>query len=247
MIWLCRRILQPETLLSTDNKMTEVQIIYQDDDIIVVNKPIDLPVHKNDFMPHDADYLTKVVGDITGKWIHNVHRLDSKTSGVIVLAFSSEVAHEMALKFERKEVEKTYFAVVQGEPGKGTFDRKVLVKKKSKFKKPAVTHYETLRIIETNISYKEKENVKLSLVKVNLETGRWHQIRQHFAQHHFDILGDTHHGDFTLNKIVTEKTEVKRLFLHAGELKFKHPVSGDEMEFVAPLPGDFEGVMDALK
>ena len=217
-----------------------IPFIYQDGDIIVVDKPVDLPVHKNDFMPHDAPYLTKLVGDITGKWIYNVHRLDSKTSGLIVLALSSEVAHEMTLKFERKEVKKTYFAIVQGIPGEGVFDRKVLVKKKTKFKKPAVTNFRTIKSVQTNISYKEKENVMLSLVEIDLDTGRWHQIRQHFAQHHFDILGDTHHGDFTLNKIVTQLTGVRRLFLHAGKLEFQHPVSALPLVFEAKTPDDFE-------
>jgi tRNA pseudouridine65 synthase len=222
----------------------EIPILFQDEHIIVVNKPINLAVHKNDFMPHDAPYLTKSIGDLTGKWILNVHRLDSKTSGVIVMAFSKEMAHEMALKFERKEVDKTYYGIVQGEPGDGSFDRKVLVKKKTKFKKPALTHYKTLKTVQTNISYKEKENVKLSLVEIKLETGRWHQIRQHFAQHHFDILGDTHHGDFTLNKIITELIGVKRLFLHAGKLEFKHPELNETIVSEAELPTEFESVLN---
>jgi tRNA pseudouridine65 synthase len=222
----------------------EIPILFQDEHIIVVNKPINLAVHKNDFMPHDAPYLTKLIGDLTGKWILNVHRLDSKTSGVIVLAFSKEIAHEMALKFERKEVDKTYYGIVQGEPGDGSFDRKVLVKKKTKFKKPALTHYKTLKTVQTNISYKEKENVKLSLVEIKLETGRWHQIRQHFAQHHFDILGDTHHGDFTLNKIITELIGVKRLFLHARKLEFKHPELNETIVSEAELPTEFESVLN---
>lgn len=222
----------------------EIPVLYQDEHIIVVNKPVDLPVHKNDFMPHDAPYLTKLIGDSTGKWILNVHRLDSKTSGAIVLAFTSEVAHDLALQFERKEVQKTYFAVVQGEPGEGIFDRKVLVKKKSKFKKPAVTHFKTLKTVQTNLSYKEKENVKLSLVEINPETGRWHQIRQHFAVHHFDILGDSHHGDFTLNKMVAELTGVKRLFLHAGKLEFTHPVTREKMVFEVEVPDEFNVQFD---
>jgi len=194
-------------------------------------------------MPHDAPYLTKLIGDSTGKWIYNVHRLDSKTSGVIVLAFSSEAAHNLALQFERKEVQKTYFALVQGEPGEGTFSEKVLVKKKSKFKKPAVTHFKTLETISTKISYKEKENVVLSLVEIRPETGRWHQLRQHFAKNRFDILGDSHHGDFTLNKIITEKVGVKRLFLHAAKLKFSHPGTKTDMSFKAELPMEFNEVL----
>jgi len=214
--------------------------LYEDEHLIVVDKPIDLPVHKNDFMPNDAPYLTKLLGDLTGKWIYNVHRLDSKTSGVMVLALSKEIAHELALQFERKEVQKTYFAIVQGNPGQGTFDEKVLVKKKTKFKKPAITHFKTLQTVNTQISYKEKENVSLSLVEIKPETGRWHQLRQHFAKNRFDIVGDTHHGDFTLNKILTEKTGIKRLFLHAGELTFKQPSSNEQVTFKAKLPTEFE-------
>lgn len=230
----------------TENEFNIV-IIYQDEHLIVVDKPVDLAVHKNDFMPHDAPYLTKLVGDLTGKWIYNVHRLDSKTSGITVLAFSSEIAHNLALQFEKKEVKKTYYAIVQGEPGSGTFTTKVLVKKKNKIKKPATTRYDTLETIQTPISYKDKQNIKLSLVEVRPETGRWHQIRQHFAQNRFDILGDTHHGDFTLNKIVTGLTGVKRLFLHAGKLEFFHPVSKASVVFESPLPEEFNTVLDFWK
>jgi tRNA pseudouridine65 synthase len=85
------------------------------------------------------------------------------------------------------------------------------------------------------------------LIEIRPETGRWHQIRQHFAQHHFDILGDTHHGDFTLNKIITEMIGVKRLFLHAGKLEFAHPVSKKALSFEAEIPGDYKSVIDYFK
>src|SRR5690554_2622309 len=155
----------------------EIPFIYSDEHIIVVDKPAGLAVHKNDFMVHDAPYLTKVVGDITGKWIYNVHRLDSKTSGVMIMAYSSEVAHALTLQFERKEVMKQYLTIVQGNPGMGTFNDKVVVKKKSKFRKPAVTHYKTLQSVTTSLSSKDKSNIILSRVDVTPETGRWHQIR----------------------------------------------------------------------
>jgi tRNA pseudouridine65 synthase len=225
----------------------EIPILYQDEQIIVVDKPAGLAVHKNDFMPHDAPYLTKLLGDVTGKWIYNVHRLDAKTSGVMVLVFSQEMARELTLQFERKEVVKKYVALVQGNPGEGTFDGKVLVKKKTKFKKPAVTHYKTLRSVETDISYKEKTNIVLSLVEITPETGRWHQIRQHFAKNRFDIVGDSHHGDFTLNKIITEKTGINRLLLHALSLEFTHPETQTRKEFVSAVPNVFEMVMDSCR
>lgn len=232
--------------ISVENNF-EIPILYQDEKIVVVEKPTGLAVHKNDFMPHDAPYLTKLLGDVTGKWIYNVHRLDAKTSGLMVLAFSSETANNLTLQFERKEVVKKYIAVVQGNPGEGTFNEKVLVKKKSKFKKPAVTHYKTLRSVETEISYKEKNNIVLSLVEITPETGRWHQIRQHFAKNRFDIVGDSHHGDFTLNKIITEKTGINRLLLHASSLEFTHPETKGRKEFVSPVPEEFERIIEVCK
>lgn len=221
-----------------------IPVLYQDEAIIVVEKPIDLPVHKNDFMPNDAPYLTKLVGDETGKWIYNVHRLDSKTSGVMVLAFSSELANNLTKQFEMKEVQKTYYAIVQGNPGEGTFDSKVLVKKKSKFKKAAVTHYKTLQSVQTQLVSKDKTDIELSLVEINPETGRWHQLRQHFAKNHFDIVGDTHHGDFTLNKIILADTNIRRLFLHAGKLEFKHPVTSESVSFESTTPEEFDKLLN---
>ena len=222
-----------------------IPVLYHDEQLIVVEKPAGLAVHKNDFMPHDAPYLTKLLGDITGKWIYNVHRLDSKTSGVMVLAFSPEMARELTLQFERREVQKKYIAVVQGNPGDGTFTDKVLVKKKTKFKKPATTHFKTLQWVQTNISYKEKSAVVLSLVEIIPETGRWHQIRQHFAKNRYDIVGDSHHGDFTLNKIIAEKTGLNRLLLHASSLQFVHPATNRQEVFASSVPVEFGQLLDA--
>ena len=222
------------------------EIIYQDNDLIVCNKPINLPVHKNDFMPHDAPYLTKQIGQMLDKSIYNVHRLDSKTSGLIVLALNTKVAKNLTLQFERKEVAKTYYALVKGNPDSGTFNENVLIKKRGK-KKPSITHFKTIQSIQTNICYKELQDINLSLVEINPETGRWHQIRQHFAMHRFDILGDTHHGDWTLNRVITEKTGIKRLFLHAGQLTFTHPVVQQKVHFESPIPDDFQNVLQTFK
>ena len=102
----------------------------------------------------------------------------------------------------------------------------------------------TIQTLKTNISYKEFENIDLSLVKIKLDTGRWHQIRQHFAMHRFDIIGDTHHGDWTLNRIITDQTSLKRLFLHAGELCFTHPATQEKMNFTAEIPEEFTHLLN---
>ncbi len=221
-------------------------IIYQDEVMVAVNKPVDLPVHKNDFMPADAEYLTKQVGKLTNRSVYPVHRLDSKTSGVIILAFSSEIAAELARQFEQRTVKKKYLMVCKDIPGEGTFDNPVLIKKKKK-RQAAITHYKTIKTTETLISYKKEKNVSLSLVKAQPETGRWHQLRQHFAMNRTDILGDTQHGDWTLNKIMTELTGVKRLLLHASHLEFIHPVSKEKISLETPLPKAFDEVLTRLE
>lgn len=224
----------------------KINYVFYDDEIVVVNKPVDLPVHKNDFMPNDAAYLTKLLGEKFGKWVYNVHRLDAKTSGIMVLAFTKEAANKLAVQFEQKKVEKKYLAIVQGIPGEGFFDKKVLVKKKTKFKKPAKTYYKTLKTISLNISHKNTDKVALSLVEVAPETGRWHQIRQHFAQNRNDILGDSHHGDFALNKLLAKKTGIKRLFLHASSLSFFHPLTNENISFTVKCPNEFDILFDKL-
>ncbi len=222
----------------------EIAVLYMDEFLIVVDKPAGLAVHKNDFMPHDAPYLTKLVGEITGHRIFNVHRLDARTSGVIILAFTSEMAHQLTVQFENKEVSKKYVAVVQGNPGEGIFNNEVRVKKGAKHRKPAVTRYKTIETVELDIMNKENDKVILSMVDIIPETGRWHQIRQHFAQNRFDIIGDTYHGNFNLNRIINEVTGINRLLLHSSALRLTHPHNNKVIEIVSPAPSDFRTVMN---
>lgn len=228
-------------------EIADVAVLYEDEYFIVVDKPVGLPVHKNEHMPRDANYLTKTVGQQKGKSIYNVHRLDAKTSGVIILACTSEAAGILTRQFEQKQVSKKYLAITKGNPGEGTFNDEVMVKKKTKIKKPARTSFTTIFTIDTNLVSKNEEQVDLSLVEIQPQTGRWHQIRQHFARNRFDIIGDTHHGDFTLNKIITGETGIKRLMLHALELVFWHPYEERQVTVRSEKPGDFARLLEQLK
>lgn len=219
-----------------------IPILYQDEHLILVNKPVDLPVHKNKHMAYDAPYLTKLVGDQTGQWIYNVHRLDAKTSGLVLLAFSSEMARELTQQFEKRTVGKTYLAIVKGTPGAGVFDQPVLDRKKGK-RVTAETTYQTLKTIQTDLSSKGVDDLALSLLSLEPRTGRWHQLRQHCAQQRFDIIGDTQHGDWTLNRLITDRTGAHRLCLHAHRLRFQHPVTGEFMELEAEMPEVFSEIL----
>lgn len=224
-----------------------IPVLLEDEHLIVVDKPIDLPVHKNKHMPHDAPYLNKLVGEQIGQWIYNVHRLDAKTSGVIVLAKSTDMAKVLTEQFARRSVRKTYVALVKGNPGAGVFDRPVLDRKKGK-RVRAETSYQTLRTIQTDIPDKNDETVllQLSLLELQPSTGRWHQLRQHCSQQRYDIIGDTQHGDWTLNRIITERTGAERLCLHARELVFDHPVTQERLSVEATTPPLFAEVFDQL-
>ncbi len=222
-------------------------IIYQDTDIVIINKPAGLPVHYNDFMPKDADWLTKLTGKLIDHPVFNVHRLDAKTSGVIVLALSREIAGLLTQQFSEQLVDKTYTALTKGNPGKGTFENPVLVKKKSKKRKAAITHYKTLESINTGLETKEGNPLVISRVELIPETGRWHQLRQHLAYNRTDIIGDSHHGDFTLNRTLTEITSINRLMLHASEIRFQHPQKQTPLHFKTSLPEDFDLLMRKMQ
>ncbi len=228
------------------SQITEHDILFQDDTIIVINKPVGLPIHKNDFMAKDADYVLKIVGDMLQRRIFNVHRLDAKTSGELVMAFDSKTAGLVSRQFEKREDEKTYQVLVRENPGEGVFDQQVVDKTKKK-RVDAETHYKTLETVKTDIVYREFENINLSLVEAKPKTGRWHQLRQHFAGQRFDIIGDTRHGDFALNRIITERTGAKRLLLHASAITFKHPETEEQLTFEAPLPAEFNQVLNYFR
>lgn len=248
-LWKNQPFIQQKGLVLLKNvffcSKTKTMIVYRDEAIVVVDKPIGLPIHKTQGMAHDADYLTKVVGLELGCSVYNVHRIDAKTSGVVVLALTPDVATELTQQFEQKVVEKSYRAIVRGVPGEGTFDQKVRNKGKAGSKN-AVSHYKTLKTIRTSICYKSFENIELSLVEMRPETGRWHQLRQHFAFHRYDIIGDNEHGDRMLNKIIEENLAYKRLYLHAASLSFRHPENKEVRTFTSELPDTFLKLFEKL-
>jgi tRNA pseudouridine65 synthase len=222
--------------------MINIPILYQDDHLVLVDKPVDLPVHKNKHMAYDVPYLTKLVGDQTGKWVYNVHRLDAKTSGLVLLAFSSDMARELTRQFEKRTVVKSYLAIVKGEPGEGVFEEPVLDRKKGK-RVAAKTTYRTLQTVKTDLSSKGVDDLSLSLISLQPHTGRWHQLRQHCSRQRYDIIGDTQHGDWTLNRLITDRTGAHRLCLHAQGLEFKHPVTESQMTMEATTPEIFSDIL----
>ena len=216
----------------------KIDIVYEDSDIAVINKQAGLVVHPahghysgtlvNALLYHIKD-LSGINGEIRPGI---VHRLDKDTSGLIVIAKNDKVHAALTEMFQKKKIRKTYLAILKGklnksegkivtQIGRDKNDRKKMTVIDDAAKgKNAITNY---RVISQNNLF--------TLVKVNIETGRTHQIRVHMRHLGYPILGDSVYG---------RKDNEKRQMLHAYKLEFIHPVTGRQMEFIGEIPEDFQ-------
>lgn len=223
-----------------------VEVLYEDNDIIVVNKPKGLVVHPangnpdgtlvNALMKICKGTLSGIGGEIRPGI---VHRLDKDTSGVLIVAKNDKAHLALCEQIKNREVKKTYLALTRGiikeneatinmPIGRSTTDRKKMAVVKTG--KEAITHFKVLE--------RFKEN---TLLEINLETGRTHQIRVHLSQIGYPIVGDMVYSNGK------NKFGVQGQMLHAWKIKFMHPITGKEMEIEAPLPQYFEKILDDLK
>jgi len=219
----------------------EINILYKDDHILVIDKPAGIPVLP-DGWEQDAPYLVKMLEEEFGRlWV--VHRLDKGTSGVMVFARNAETHRALNIQFETHEAQKTYHAIMEGNP---KWDEKVTkfplranVGKKhrtavdDKNGKPAETHF---RVIKRYLAGPEPGRGDAALVEAKPMTGRTHQIRVHAYALGHPLLGDVLYS-------AQETWFITRPALHAQSLSFIHPVTNERMKFTAPHPADFENAL----
>lgn len=232
---------------------TMIDILYQDDELVVVNKPAGMLVHRSWLDKHETAFVMTLLRDQLGAYVYPVHRLDRPTSGVLLFAKSSETARALSAQFENHTVDKSYLAVVRGYLlGAGRIDYPLKVKLDKiadKFADPnkapevAITDYHNLATAELPIiSTPRYATSRYSLMKLRPITGRKHQLRRHMTHLFHPIVGDTTHGDTAQNRAVEQFTGVSRLLLHAHRLGFDD-MSGRRVEVVAPLDEDFGRVV----
>jgi 23S rRNA pseudouridine1911/1915/1917 synthase len=221
---------------------------YQDDDIVVVDKPVGVAVHPSPGWTGPtvvaglaaAGIMVATSGVAERQGV--VHRLDVGTTGVMVVAKSEHAYSVLKRAFKERTVDKRYHAVVQGlpDPSRGTIDAPIDRHPKHDYKfavveggRPSVTHYEVIEAFRN-----------ASLVDVKLETGRTHQIRVHFAALHHPCVGDITYG---ADPTLSQRLDLRRQWLHARTLGFEHPADGRWVEFTSPYPADLDHALELLR
>jgi 23S rRNA pseudouridine1911/1915/1917 synthase len=243
-------VLLPDTIERDPIPLTPLDgldIVYNDDHILVINKPVGCAAH-----PSPGWHGPTVVGALAaaGYTISTsgaqeragiVHRLDVGTSGLMVVAKTDRAFTVLKEAFRTRSVDKTYHALVQGhiDPASGTIDAPIDRHPKVDHRfavvadgKESITHYELIEYYRA-----------VTLVKVELETGRTHQIRVHFSALNHPLVGDMIYG---ADPVLAKALHMSRPWLHAKELRFDHPISGESMEFKAPYPDDLQACLALL-
>jgi 23S rRNA pseudouridine955/2504/2580 synthase len=212
-------------------------VIYEDVQLLVINKPAGMAVHegKHVLKRHSVIGALERTYREEGVRLRLVHRLDKDTSGILLIAKDELTAEELEAIFaESRDVEKEYLCLVAGrlQDNQGRIDLALPGREDAPVR--ALTRFKVLeRFSQT------------SLTRVNIETGRLHQIRLHFAALGYPVVLDDQHGDFNFNKQFSKKYGLKRQFLHASRLEIKH--GGKKRVWSAPTPTDLQKVIEALR
>src|SRR3954447_3103232 len=206
----------------------DTPFLYQDGCLLAVDKPAGLAVHRG--MARDRTFALQLVRDQAGRHVHAVHRLDRATSGVLLFALDPETAGRMQERFAGGQVEKRYLALVRGiPPESGVIDHPIPGDEDGP-RVPAVTGFRRLAVFE-----------RYALVEARPRTGRVHQIPRHFKHLSHPLIGDVRYGKGEHNRLFRERFGLHRLALHAVELNFPHPETGEDLRILAPLPEDLAG------
>jgi len=227
-----------------------LEILYQDENLIAINKPSGLLVHKSLIDRRETRFAVQILRDQINQYVYPLHRLDKPTSGVLLFALNKEMAKSMSNIIQARETQKEYVAIVRGIVNeKEIIDyalKEVLDKmtdskaNKDKEAQEAITEYERLDTIELPFKVGKHETSRYSLVKLNPKTGRKHQLRRHMKHIFHPIVGDTTHGDLRHTKFFRNQFNSQRLLLHASKLSFIHPISNKMIIINAGFDETFE-------
>lgn len=227
--------------------LTKIEVVYEDDALLAVNKPAGLLVHRSAIAADERDFLIERLREQTGAALYLAHRLDRATSGIVLLAKSREIAGELGKQFMARSIDKTYLAVVRGWPdAAGTIDYPLPDVRERSPRKPAITTWRVLATASVPIELGRYPEQRYALIEVSPQTGRYRQIRKHLHHVSHHIVGDTSHGRGDHNRLWRMHFGVHRLLLHAWRLRLDHPLTGTRLMLEAPLDAVWQRVLESM-
>jgi len=221
-----------------------LDIIFQNENVVVINKPAGYFVHNTKLASRDEKFLLQLLRDQIGRKVYPTHRLDKKTTGVLIFALDKETQSEINLTFRERTVHKKYLAIVRGWTDDSfLIDSKV---KNSKGEsKSAETKLKTLEKFEINKASGKHASSRYSLVELIPKTGRFHQLRIHMARINHPIIGDRPHGCNKQNRFFKNTFDLHNMMLHAFETTLE--IQKEAHYFKAHLPKEFQRILTVLK
>lgn len=221
-----------ESIIIKPMAKNKLDILYWDKYYIAVSKPSGILVHPYQSQDKDRRHLMRSLKKQTDLYLHPVHRLDKPVSGVVLFALSKEATREIQDIWHTDLVVKKYITMCKGEvPEEGVFD--FPLKGENGEYQDAKTEFKRIA-----------KNDEYSLVDVSIATGRFHQIRRHFARRMFNLVGDTMYGKGVYNNYFRQKYKLYRIFLHSYELSFQHPFTKRWVHIKTQPPKELQDVID---
>ncbi|MBB3168570.1 tRNA pseudouridine(65) synthase TruC [Simiduia aestuariiviva] len=226
----------------------QLPLIFQDEHLVVINKPSGLLVHRSPIDRHETRFAVQLLRDQIGQHVYPVHRLDKPTSGLLVFALNADIARAMSDKFNDKDIQKNYLAMCRGYMPSQRLDYPLSVKldriadkhrQQDKAPQSAITNFTTLATCELPYPVDRYPVARYSLVLCQPETGRKHQIRRHLKHAGHPIIGDAKHGKSVHNRFFAEHFSANHLLLSAVGLDFSHPVTGEPLSLRCPAAAKF--------
>lgn len=222
-----------------------LEIIYEDENLIAINKPHGLLVHQSSIARDATEFALQILRDQVGKHVSPVHRLDRKTSGILLFALDKPSEIAMHQQFMNTETEKKYLAILRGFTA-DSMEIDYPLAKDNGTMQDAFTAFKTLNRAEVNVAFGKHSTSRYSLVEATPKTGRMHQLRRHFSHILHPIIGDRTHGCNKQNKFFLEQWNMSTMLLHASELSFTHPITSEKIHVKAGLHDEFKRVMEFM-
>ncbi len=225
--------------------MNDLPILFHDESLIAINKPYGWLTHKSPIARDVELIVLQQLRSQINAYVYPIHRIDRKTTGVLLFGLSPEIHRKMSALFMQNLMSKDYFAIVRGYTSQnGIIDYDL--KNESGKSQHAITLYKTLLQSEIDLPSGKFDTSRYSLIHLQPKTGRMHQLRRHMSHIFHPIIGDRPHGCNKQNRLMKSHFGFTQMLLHARQLSFKHPLTNDAISIKAPYFDEFKRMFNLL-